>query len=100
MLIIAGLYCSNIGIENRSLTFSTTTPTILVSPTFTESADWSNRNLPGCPCGGFTDAAFGVLPTVAPGAAAAGAGVATAEACAIDFAGSAAGVRISASRLT
>src|SRR4029077_17342728 len=36
-LITAGLYCNSSGIENRSFTFSTTTPRVVVCPAFNTS---------------------------------------------------------------
>src|ERR1700732_2035033 len=42
-LITAGLYCSKKGTENKSFTFSTTTPIVCVCPTFRDRLRGSNR---------------------------------------------------------
>src|ERR1700688_368530 len=43
-LITAGLYCSRYGIENRSFTFSTTTPIVCCCPTLSDRLCGSNRS--------------------------------------------------------
>src|SRR6516164_5778349 len=48
----AGLYCSSMGTEKRSVTFSTTMPTVAVCPGLRLSAAGSKRILGPAACGG------------------------------------------------
>src|SRR5712692_1571857 len=86
----AGLYCSSIGIEKRSFTFSTTTPKVAVCPAFRDRVCGSKRIFAGC--------ASGAGPVA--GAAAPGTFIAGGTGCCGVAGGCAAGARISRSRLT
>src|SRR5580693_1151403 len=62
--ITAGLYWSRSGIEERSFTFSTTMPTVVVSPGFKLIVPGSKRRVAGPP--GVTGAAVAAGGSIAP----------------------------------